>query len=52
MIEVGTYVRDNTNRIGVVCRITHDDDGYILWVCWGDSVTATPCFASNVKAIL
>ncbi len=51
MIEVGAYVSDNMKRLGVVHRVTHDDDGCVLWVRWMGALNLTPCFAYDVEVL-
>ena len=51
-MQPGDTVKDkHTQRVGVIERITEDDDGCILWVRWGNQKSLFPCFTASVELI-
>jgi len=49
-MKVGDTVKDKqTQRVGIIERITEDDDGCILWVRWDNQRAVFPCFMVSLE---
>ena len=51
-MQVGDTVKDKqTQRAGIIERITEDDDGCILWVRWDNQSVVFPCFMASLELV-
>ena len=51
-MQIGDTVKDKqTQRVGVIERITEDDDGCILWVRWDNQGAVFPCFMASLELV-